>query len=138
MEILTAIALMTILIGMAVPSFTGLRGPYLTRQTAQQIATEFQKARMRAIAANARYQLTYNASTKVYTVSRENSSGSNTWTAEYSGQLPTGASINSLATAPIFDTRGTLNQAVTITVTAQGYPNTRTVDINVLGKVTIS
>ena len=138
METLTAIALMTILIGMAVPSFTGLRGPYMLRQTSSQIATEFQKARMRAIARNARYQLTYNASTLVYTISKENSAGSNTWTAEYSGQLPTGITISTIDIPPIFDTRGMLNQGYTITVSAMGYPNTRTVTINVLGQVTIS
>jgi hypothetical protein len=41
-------------------------------------------------------------------------------------------------TAPIFDTRGMLNQNASIPVNVTNYSKTRTVTINVLGNVTIS
>jgi len=137
-EVLTAISLSAILLAIAVPNFAGLRSPYLLRQTAQQIAAEFGKARMRAIARNARYRMTYNASAKTYQLEREITSGSNTWVAEGSNAFSSLVSLGGVSSSPIFDTRGMLDQAVSISVSVQGYSNTRTVTINVLGQVTIS
>jgi prepilin-type N-terminal cleavage/methylation domain-containing protein len=137
-EVLTAISLSAILMAIAVPNFSGLRSPYLLRQTSQQIAAEFSKARMRAIARNARYRLTYNSTSKTYQLEREITSGSNTWTAESVNSVSGLVSLSGVGTPPIFDTRGMLNSDVSIGVSVQGYSKTRTVTINVLGQVTIS
>lgn len=137
-EVLTAISLSAILMAIAVPSFSGLRSPYLLRQTSQQIAAEFGKARMRAIARNARYRLTYNSSTKTYQLEREITSGSNTWTPESANSVSNLVTLSGVSGNPTFDTRGMLNAPVTIGVSVQGYSSTRTVTINVLGQVTIS
>ena|SRR6185503_3107245 len=137
-EVLTAMSLFAIIMAMAVPNFSGLRSPYLLRQTSQQIAAEFSKARMRAIARNARYRLTYNSTSKTYQLEREITSGSNTWTSESVNSVSTLVSLSGVGTPPIFDTRGMLNSAVSIGVSVQGYSKTRTVTINVLGQVTIS
>ena|SRR6185436_15927032 len=137
-EVLTAISLFAILMATAVPSFNGLRSPYLLRQTAQQVAAEFSKARMRAIARNARYRLTYNSTAKTYQLEREITPGSNTWTSENTNSIASQVSLSGVGTPPIFDTRGMLNSDVSIGVSVQGYSKTRTVTINVLGQVTIS
>jgi type IV fimbrial biogenesis protein FimT len=137
-EVLTAISLSAVLMAIAVPSFQGLRAPFALRQSSQQIAAEFSRARMRAIARNARYRLTYNSTAKTYQLERETTSGSNTWTMETANALPSIVSISGVDTPPIFDTRGMLNQGVTISVSVAGYSKTRTVTINVLGQVTIS
>ncbi len=118
------------------PSFVQMRAPWMLRQTAQQVAAEFQKARMRAITRNSRYRFVYTSSTNTYTIDREVAAGS--WSTEFTNQLPTGATITAPATTPIFDTRGMLNATATIPVNVTGYGTTRTVTINVLGNVTIS
>jgi prepilin-type N-terminal cleavage/methylation domain-containing protein len=135
-EMITAIAISSILLMMAVPRFSRLSGPYVLRQAASQLAGELTTARMRAISRNARIRFTYDATKKSYTLDREVTAG--TWTPEYAKQLPTGASLTAPATPPIFNSRGMLNQAAIIPLNVQGYSTTRTVTINVLGNITIS
>ena len=133
---LSAIALSAILLTMAVPRFIQLKGPYVLRQASQQVAGEFQKTRMRAIARNQRYRVQYSSTNATYTIDREQAPGS--WVTETRGQLPTGATLTWPNTTPIFDTRGMLNQTAAIPVAVGGYSSTKTVNINVLGNVTIS
>ena len=133
MEVLTATALVAILYAMAVPRFSALRGPYAARSGAQQVASVFQAARMRAISTNSNVRLTYNSSNSTYTVDRQNGLG---WTTEVRNQLPAGVSLSALGTTPQFGRTGLLNGTYTITVTA--YTKTRTVTVNVLGQTTIS
>lgn len=135
-EVLTAIGISAILLATAVPNLQGMRAPWVLRQTAGQVAAEFQKARMRAIARGSRYRFSYNSTAKTYTIDREVTAG--TWVVENTGQLPTSASITAPVTTPIFDTRGMLNATATIPVNVTNYSKTRTVTINVLGNVTIS
>ena len=134
-EMLTAIALASILAAIAVPRFSTLGSPWVLRQTAQQIGAEFNKVRMRAIARNASYRFTYNPTNRTYTVQRQNGVS---WVTEYSNQLPSGVVVGTIATTPEFDSRGMLNADTSIVVSVPGYDTTRTVNINVLGKVTIS
>jgi Tfp pilus assembly protein FimT len=135
MEMMIATGLITILGVIAVPRFRTLGAPWVLRQTAQQIGAEFNKARMRAIARNATLRFTYNPTNRTYRVERQEGPG---WVMEYSNQLPTGVVVGSLATTPTFDSRGMLNADTSIVVSVPGYSSTRTVNINVLGKVTIS
>ena len=135
-EVITAISISMILLGIAVPKFVQMRAPWLLRQTAIQVASELQKARMRAITRNARYRFVYNSTAKTYTIDREGPAG--TWTTEFTNAIPTGAYITAPGTTPIFDTRGMLNAAASIPVNVTGYTSTRTVTINVLGNVQIS
>jgi prepilin-type N-terminal cleavage/methylation domain-containing protein len=134
-ELISTLAIFSILLMLAAPSYNGLRGPYALQQAAQQITAEFQKGRMRAIARNARYRFTYDETTRAYLLQRE--TGANAWTTESTSQLPTGVTTNALGSPPIFDTRGLLNAPVTITVTVQGHAKTKTMTINLLGHVTV-
>lgn len=131
-------SLSAVLLAMAVPNFAGIRSPYILRQTSHQIAAEFGRARMRAIARNARIRMTYDATNKTYQLERETAVGSNSWVSEGANQMSTLVSLSGVPSAPIFDARGMLNAPVNIGVSVQGYSNTRTVTINVLGQVTIS
>src|SRR5262249_7620180 len=135
-EIIAGIALAAIMMAMAVPNFTGLRGPFLVRQGAQQVAAEFQRARMQAIARNATYQLVYSSTNQPYQLQRQNGGS---WVTEYTNQLPSGVTITGISSSsPNFNSRGMLDQAYTITVTAAGYATTRTVSVNVLGQISIT
>jgi Tfp pilus assembly protein FimT len=132
MEVLMATALIAILYAVAVPRFRELQGPYASRSAAAQVASAFQAARMRAIATNSNVRLTYNSSTKTYTIDRQNGAS---WTTEVANQMPTGVTLSASGT-PQFSRTGVLNGDFTVTVSAYG--TTRTVNINVLGKTTIS
>src|SRR5204862_272892 len=101
-------------LGIAVPKFVQMRAPWLLRQSAIQVASEFQKARMRAITRSARYRFTYNATNKSYTIDREGPAG--TWTTEFTNALPTGAYI----TAPNANSGGPI--AITYVVSAVDTP----------------
>ena len=133
MEVLIASALMVILGTTAVMRFSTLRGPFAARQAARQVAAEFQAARMRAIATNTSYRLSYNPSIRSYSLQRLTAG---TWVTEATNQLPTGVTITGVDTPPQFGRTGTLNANYTVTVNA--YTSTRTVTINVLGQTTIS
>jgi prepilin-type N-terminal cleavage/methylation domain-containing protein len=135
-ELVSTMSISAILLLLAVPSYNGMRGPYALRQATHQITAEFQKARMRAIARNARHRFTYDTSTKAYLLQRE--VATNSWTTESATQLPSGVTVSTLGSPPIFDTRGMLNAPLTITVNVQGHSVTRTLTINVLGNVTLS
>jgi len=127
-----ATALIAILYAVAVPRFRELQGPYASRSAAAEVASAFQAARMRAIATNSNVRLTYDSSAKTYTIARQNGGS---WTTEVTNQMPTGVTLSASGT-PQFSRTGVLNGDFTVTVTAYG--TTRTVNINVLGKTTIS
>ena len=92
--------------------------------------------RMRAIARNVRYRMTFNTTTNRYTVERESAPG--TFVAEGGAQpLPSGVRFGTVTSTPIFDTRGMLAAQVSVPIQATGHP-TKTITINVLGTTTIS
>jgi len=132
-ELLVTMTLITIIFAMAIPNFRELGAPYAVAQAASQVAGDFQATRMRAIARNASYRFTYDSSTQTYAMERLE--GGN-WIAERRSQLPQGVTVGTVATTPTFNSRGILNAAVDIPLTANGH--TKTVNVNVLGKTTIS
>ena len=136
LEIITVMALGALLLAMSVPQFARLRAPHASRAAAQQLRAAVDEARLRAIMQNRRHRMTLNASTSSYTIEREVSP--NTFAVEGGvRKLPLGVTLGSLATATIvFDTRGTIGNAVTIPLIAPG-SRVRTVGINVLGQTTI-
>lgn len=137
LEILSATAIMLTLLGIGIPQMTRLRAPYALAAASRQIATDFQTARMRAIARNTRYRITFNSSARTYSLERE--SAPNTFVADGGTQtLPAGTTMTAPTPAnPIFDTRGMLGSDVSVSVSVPG-TGTRTVTVNVLGRTTIS
>ena len=137
LEVLTATAIMVTLLGIGIPQMTRLRAPYALASASRQIATDFQTARMRAIARNTRYRVTFNPTATTYTLERE--ATPNNFIADGGTQtLPAGATVTAPAPAnPIFDTRGMLGSDVSVSVSVPG-SGTKTVTVNVLGRTTIS
>jgi prepilin-type N-terminal cleavage/methylation domain-containing protein len=132
-ELLITMTLFAIVCAMAVPNFRAVGSSYALGQAASQVAADFQSTRMRAIAANATYRFVYDSSTKTYAMERQNGLA---WVAERRSQLPAGVTVGSVASTPTFNSRGMLNQAVSIPLSANG--KTKTVTVNVLGQTTIS
>jgi prepilin-type N-terminal cleavage/methylation domain-containing protein len=132
-ELLVTMTLLSIVYAMVIPNFRAVGSSYALGQAASQVAADFQSTRMRAIAANATYRFAYDSSTKTYSMERQNGVG---WVVERRSQLPTGVTVGTVASTPTFNSRGMLNQAVSIPLSANG--KTKTVTVNVLGQTTIS
>jgi len=110
-ELLTGVALFGILAAIALPNFSRTLPGLRLGDGARQIASDLQQLRMKAIAQNTPYQITFSSST--YLLQR----CSGTCTSD-SGNiaLPTGITATASA-VPQFQARGTASAAVTITVT---------------------
>lgn len=103
-ELLVVVAIALVFMGIALPSFLSWLPSAQLSSAVRQIATDLQVARMRAIAQNANYTVSFASSTYTY------GSDSRDIT-----QLYPGVSIIS-ASNPTFNSRGTTN-AVTIRLT---------------------
>jgi len=79
-------------------------------------------------------RFTYDATTRTYSMERQTLLGA--WVVERRSQLPTGVTVGTVAITPTFNSRGMLLQAASIPLLLNG--KTKTVNVNVLGKTTIS
>jgi len=129
MELLAAMGVASILMAIAIPSFLStLPGLRLT-DAARQVATDLQQIRMKAIAQNIPYQISFSTST--YVLQKCNGSCTND-----SGNiaLPEGITVTA-STAPQFQPRGTAAADATITL-SNGSSSTR-VCVKTVGRVNI-
>jgi len=139
LEVLTAMTILGTVMAIGLPNMVNLRKPHKVMGAARQIAADVQVARQRAIARNARYRINFNTTAKTWTLERETAPSSNSWTADGSAQpLPSGAAFGTITGASsVFNSRGMLSAAVSVPVTMSG-ATTRRVNVNVLGKTSIS
>src|SRR6185436_11374592 len=132
--LLMTMTILGIVLAMAIPNFRAVGSSYSLGQAASQVSADFQSTRMRAIAVNAQMRFMYDATTRTYSMERQNLLGA--WVIERRSQLPTGVTVGTVATTPTFNSRGMLLQAVSIPLLLNG--KTKTVNVNVMGKTTIS
>lgn len=125
--------LISIVCAVAIPNFQAIGSSHALGQAASQVAADFQSTRMRAIAANATMRFTYDPSTRTYAMERQSGLA---WVVERRSQLPSGVTVGTVGSVPTFNSRGMLNAAVSIPLSANG--KTKTVTVNVLGQTTIS
>jgi prepilin-type N-terminal cleavage/methylation domain-containing protein len=109
-ELMATIGVMGILVAIAVPVFMATLPGLRLSDAARQVATDLQQLRMKAIAQNIPYQITFSTST--YVLQRCNGTCTND-----SGDivLPQGITVNA-PTAPQFQPRGTAAASATITL----------------------
>jgi prepilin-type N-terminal cleavage/methylation domain-containing protein len=132
-EVLVTMTVLAIVLAVAIPNFRSVGSSYSLGQAASQVSADFQSTRMRAIAANSAMRFTYDATTRTYSMERQNGGS---WVIERRSQLPTGVTVGTVASTPTFNSRGMLLQAVSIPLLLNG--KTKTVNVNVLGQTTIS
>ena len=108
LELIVAIAIASVVTGIAIPSFLSWMPTLRLSSGARQVAMDLQVARMKAISQNASNTVTFNVSAGTYTFTL----GSD---ARNLGELYPGISIAS-APNPTFTPRGTASAAVTITL----------------------
>src|SRR3989442_2930213 len=136
LEVLIATGISAMLLAIAVPNLRSLQAPFALRAATDQIVADIQAARMRAIARNARYRVTFNPSAGTYSLDVE--TGGNFVTDGGVQRIPRSATLGTIAPGnPIFSTQGTLSAGVTIPISVAAGRN-RTISVNVLGQTTVN
>jgi len=126
MEMLTAIFVVFVLAGIAMPHFTRLLPSIRVASAARQVATDLQLARMRAISQRTIQTVVFDTATATYTFGADTRNLT---------QLYPGTTVAIDPVNPSFTTVGTAVAATTITVTNNGL--TKQVQVNALGRVKI-
>jgi prepilin-type N-terminal cleavage/methylation domain-containing protein len=129
MELMAAIGVASILMTIAIPNFLAALPRLRLSDAARQVATDLQQVRMKAIAQNIPYQVSF--STTTYVLQRCNGPCANEGG---SIQLPQGITITA-STAPQFQPRGTAAAATTITLSNGS--SSKWVCVRTVGRVSI-
>ncbi len=128
-ELLAAIGVASILMAIAIPSFLSTLPRLRLTDAARQVATDLQQTRMKAIAQNIPYQISF--STTTYVIQKCNGACTND-----GGNIPLPDGIAVAAsTVPQFQPRGTAASDATITL-SNGSASTR-VCVKTVGRVSI-
>jgi prepilin-type N-terminal cleavage/methylation domain-containing protein len=123
-EVLVAIGIAAILMGIAVPRFYAVLPGIRLSSAARQVATDLQLARMQAISTRAPLTVAFVPPTGVYTFGPNNRD---------LNQLYPGTTVSAVTAGnPTFSTVGAAN-VTTITVTNNGV--NRTITVNAAGKI---
>ena len=128
-ELMVTIGVMGSLIAIAMPRFLATLPGLRLSDAARQVATDLQQLRMKAIAQNIPYQITFSTSTYVLqkcSGSCTNDNGNIT--------LPQGITVTASA-APQFQTRGTAAASATITLTNSA--GNKYVCVKTVGRISI-
>jgi type II secretory pathway pseudopilin PulG len=134
LEVLVTMGLFVVLYAIAVPNLQAMRAPYALESATYQIASSLNLARQRAITRNKRHRLMFASGN--YHIEKESSPNSFVNDSAMFA-MPDGVVIGSPSPSnPIFNSRGMLAAAVSVTVSMAGV-GTKTVTTNVLGHTTI-
>ena len=133
-DLLVAVGIGGILLGLAVPNLAALRAPYALRSATTTLASDMAVARMRAIAQNRRQRVQILADAGTWQLQQEVAPG-NFQAVGGLRMLPNDLKFAGSDMNLIFNTRGMVNTPATLKV--KGRSGTRTVLVNVLGQATI-
>jgi Tfp pilus assembly protein FimT len=134
---IAAVTVTTVAAGLALMSVGPMLHSASSRSGTQQLMADLRLTRMKAIAQNRRFRVVFDTSGETYRIEREEGLG-NFVADEGPFDLPTAVDISNVDPSdPIFDSRGGVNAATTVTLAAPHGP-AHTVTINVLGRVTES
>jgi hypothetical protein len=134
-DLMVALGIGAVLLGIALPNFTAMRAPYALRSATTTIASDVAVARMRAIAQNRRQRLAFDENAGTWALQEESAPGTFD-TVGATRTLPTGCTFGTSPSSPIFDTRGMLAAPAALEVSCEA--GTRIISVNVLGQATIS
>jgi prepilin-type N-terminal cleavage/methylation domain-containing protein len=148
LELLIVIVLLSILGGIMTLQFPPLLSRTRLAAAARQVATDLQLVRMRTIAQNHRFRVTFRAGTADYVVERDDTGGwqpymlhGHAHAAEGEGRLvlPQGVVIETVNSGGdvIFVPRGHVDGGITVTLGGDTIPETKRVIVNLAGRVRI-
>jgi Tfp pilus assembly protein FimT len=124
-ELLVVFAIVATVTGIAVPALMSWLPTLRLNSAAQQVATDLQVARMKAISQNASYTVTFNVSTGTYTYGNDSRNMTT---------LFPGITIAS-ASNPTFTPRGTVNA---VTISLSNGSAQKLICVKTMGRVSIS
>jgi prepilin-type N-terminal cleavage/methylation domain-containing protein len=133
-EILLTATVFTILLSIAIPNWSTLFAGYQLNSAAQQVSTDLQSARNRAMAQYRKYRVVPVTST-TYRVEREQTPGGSYVVFTGPKAFPSGitAIFNN---TPVFQTRGNVSPGATITLT-NSKGQTKQVEVSQSGRIEI-
>ena len=138
-ELLVALAIAGILMGVAVPNLISWLPTKQLSDATRQVATDLRLARMKAISQNTKFRINF-VSTTTYRFERDtNNNGTYEIPSEIESgpfSLPEGITVTATGPTSEFQPRGTANVASTITLT-NGSGETKDVNIALVGRVKI-
>jgi prepilin-type N-terminal cleavage/methylation domain-containing protein len=135
MEVLVAVALVTIVFAAAGPSISAMRGSFELQNATFQIANDLRLARERAIATNGKGRIVFSSDS--YLLRRESPVGSGTYVDDGAPfSLPVGVTASSNPANPTFDSRGLTAQPYTITLTNTA-ANQKTITVTAIGRISV-
>lgn len=138
LELMVAIGIAAVVMGIAVPSFLTWLPTLRLSSAARQVATDLQVARMKAISQNRKFRLNFNTSTSYYVQADLDNNGTIGASENESGpfSLPDGITASPLGSTSEFYSRGTASAVDTITLqNVNG--ETKSVQISTVGRVII-
>lgn len=136
LELIVAIAIASVVMGIAIPSFLSWMPTLRLSSGARQVAMDLQVARMKAISQNVKYRLNFVTATS-YTFEKDADNNGVFDSPAESGpfSLPDGITVTATgALASEFQPRGTVNVASEITL-QNGNSETKKVQVAVVGRV---
>ena len=137
LELIVAISIASVVMGIAIPSFLSWMPTLRLSSGARQVATDLQVARMKAISQNVKFRVSFIGSipwATSYRLEKDNSGTFVTDTGPFS--LPEGITVSALSATSEFQPRGTVNSASNITLQNIN-SETKTVQVAAVGRVTI-
>ncbi len=147
-ELVIVLAILTVGCALAYPGITRWIEHYRLRTTAQQLVSDLQFVKMKAITEKVQHRISFNNTGKAYTIERGNlASGSTIWTQigiirqfsnETNPYYAQGVDINNNFTndTVIFSPSGTTSPAGTITFSTANY--TKNVVVSLSGRINVN
>ena len=129
LELIVAIGIASVVMGIAIPSFLSWLPTLRLSSAARQVATDLQVARMKAISQNASNTVTFIQAAGTYTFTLSPADSRDV------GQLYPGITISSAPTNPVFTPRGTAS--TTGTIRLSNGTATKDIVVSTVGRVII-
>ncbi|MBI3785534.1 MAG: prepilin-type N-terminal cleavage/methylation domain-containing protein [Deltaproteobacteria bacterium] len=146
-ELLTGLAIVSIVAAIALPGFSSLTARYQLTQGAHRVAFEVGRARMKAIGENAYIRVRFTNATSsnpapnqqgaAFWLEKSTDSGANYLADGATQYLPNGTAFNSIPSAYLVFTRqGLTSQAASISI-RNSTGSTKTISVTTMGRVTV-
>ncbi len=148
LELVVALGLIGLLGGVAILQMQPLLAQMRLASSARQIATDLQVMRMRAIAQNRRFRVTFRPSTRDYVIDKEEGSSwvrlvlhSHTSASAVDAVIPLASGVTITAVNSggdvIFIPRGYVDGGITITLGSVAASDTKKIIVNLAGRVRV-
>jgi prepilin-type N-terminal cleavage/methylation domain-containing protein len=139
-ELIVVLSLFAVAAAIAYPALSPLLASSRIESAAQNLATDLQKSRFRAIAENASIRVSFSTGARTYTTCKSNDGGATFTVGCVTKKIDDAGAINIAVSAgptPTFDNRGRVTLPATITLTTVNGGQQRLVGVSASGYVNV-